>query len=632
MDVTWDLVKPKKEPKIEEFDSVFIQHPGYQQNNLLFAFPALDSIGPEDNPITGVHFYTILIACGIILGNKFDENALYLSVDRSGQQRVTIGRHDILPHGNYYLQVPGWEEGSEAAHPYSIIPNIMDWRFPHEELPQEWNQPHVAPNNQSSTDPGEHCFVTGFLPTDGCHIIPKAIEAWWEDNGMTMSAARANLSTSDGIDMKCNKLPLLPTYHKIFDNFGFVVVPKPLRVSSSSYPELQTTEPTTDQSSTSLTAAASRSSTSSMAAAGQSSTSSTAAADLAFSIHFLKTENYNPYIRWHNTALHLKNLQSILRDYLFARFAYALFPKLTQFFVKRQTRWVFQLLEDNEYKEIEVSQSDFEKDRKRKGLSRGNKGLNKKRKKGEGSDQVIEEWGLVWDPSMKTFQLHKFIYTESDVYSSESDAGSDSEYDSEGSDRRKRQRTPTPDKEEAPHLSNSISTLGIVSSEPSSERLVPSEGGAHTPEEAPPMCREPSDTGHDSRSGSEGSDRRGQQQSPAPDRKRGLDLLGLTGTLGTVLPKSGNECLTTPQKEPPALEKIPDLSSSTSTLGSVSSKASSERLATSEGGVTTPNKVPELPVTSAHKNKRQMNLQDGTHTKKGHKKKGRSKASTRNAC
>ncbi|KAI1736183.1 hypothetical protein F4680DRAFT_267311 [Xylaria scruposa] len=106
-----------------------MHHPWYEEQNILFTFPALDTIEP-DPPIAGLHCQTLPTACDIITGNKFDK--VGLSHDQYGEQRVATTPHGVLPPGSYYLQVEGSVPPRNAPTttvndvPYPIVPFFAD--------------------------------------------------------------------------------------------------------------------------------------------------------------------------------------------------------------------------------------------------------------------------------------------------------------------------------------------------------------------------------------------------------------------------------------------------------------------------------------------------------------------------
>ncbi|KAI0548961.1 hypothetical protein F4679DRAFT_584947 [Xylaria curta] len=191
------------------------------------------------------------------------------------------------------------------------------------------------------------------------------MEHWYERNNMSTFAIdiMAARQGSSGIDCQPNYVLLTCNFHKLFDDLALVFVPKPLRVLPSSC--VPRTAATTDQSS------------------DQSATDETS---LSFLVHFLDHFDLDQDIeQHHNKALRLEDLKTMPRQFLFARFAYALFPRLQNFLSGRGKHKLLTIdvTGDNEYKEQEMTWDQFYK---------GQKSKERIRKAGEPLA------GEVWDP------------------------------------------------------------------------------------------------------------------------------------------------------------------------------------------------------------------------------------------
>lgn len=57
----------------------------------------------QDRPEGGIHYGTVITACGIIAGNRWDG---YLSITRGLESTITLDLHQILPVGRYYFNLP----------------------------------------------------------------------------------------------------------------------------------------------------------------------------------------------------------------------------------------------------------------------------------------------------------------------------------------------------------------------------------------------------------------------------------------------------------------------------------------------------------------------------------------------
>ncbi|GAB0132415.1 hypothetical protein EsDP_00000853 [Epichloe bromicola] len=208
---------------------IAIRHPGYiRGEDHMFSLPRLDAVDSQDetdgdensdtadNPPIGsrhgVHFDTLLVACQIITGNGFD--TAYLSYDRPGHDRVRLSREGILVRNQYYLHVP--QGDGEDTTSYAVTPNFQEWRFP-ASLPRNWQA--LAP-----TELGHQpsCIISGSRMVEKAHVIPQAHNKWYTDNSMFDYSAGAR-SVSDSDD---NRFRLRPDLHKVFGDRAFAVVPK----------------------------------------------------------------------------------------------------------------------------------------------------------------------------------------------------------------------------------------------------------------------------------------------------------------------------------------------------------------------------------------------------------------------
>ncbi len=76
---------------------VSVLHPGYPDpTNVILSLPA------QDSALGGLHYATILTACGILCGNRWDG---HLTKDRTGQPLIQAPMQIIAP-GDYYLHFP----------------------------------------------------------------------------------------------------------------------------------------------------------------------------------------------------------------------------------------------------------------------------------------------------------------------------------------------------------------------------------------------------------------------------------------------------------------------------------------------------------------------------------------------
>ncbi|KAI0192952.1 hypothetical protein EV127DRAFT_490176 [Xylaria flabelliformis] len=462
------LVKDQREPDMRDElakpevllpEMVYVRHPWYERHNTLFAFPALDEIKSPGDTIRGIHHRTILTACGIITGNRFDD--VHLSHDAYGERGVATPCHGLLRPGDYYLQVKGSLLPKKRSttgticssitpssslltaflltdHPYPIVPSFTDWEFPHGKVPPEWQSGNRIPPPKV-----DRCIITAahVIPVDDAHIIPTGFEDWYYDN--VMSRSIRNRVIDDGydgkltVDSELNMMKLRTDFHWLFNKCLFVIVPKPLSISPDSCPELPPAAETQQQSPEAVPT--------------HQQSPEAEVPEIRFAVHFLDHRYISRYIRqYHNVGVQRADLDLINLDFLFARFALALFPYL----------YVFLHSGDKRYLSIvSVDKKTGVRSRQATWVSEGL--INRKKRT---HDQIIKgeefngyeqdddgRWRLrnpirstvfLESDSKSDLEFDSQSDSESDSQSdSESDSQSDSESDSEGSDRGKpRQR------------------------------------------------------------------------------------------------------------------------------------------------------------------------------------------------
>ncbi|KAI0104036.1 hypothetical protein GGR51DRAFT_523257 [Nemania sp. FL0031] len=297
---------------------IFIFHPGYRNGeNLLFAFPAVDYfIEPSNQTGTwGHHHATALIAGGIIANNAFDD--VYFSHDRYGKTPITTPRDGILEPGDYWLQLNSIAggishtpaTGSPSSTPtdkyrYPIVPSFADWPFPHGKLPKEWQQSHEPPDQQDIDQVTDRCFLTDVkIGLEKTHLIPTAQLHWFNRNKM-MKYCAVSVSATNDIDDPSNQMFLMANISWAFDRPLFVIAPKPSAgPSSPGSPSISAALP------------------------------SIKLQPYAFVAHVISSvpEALDFTNLYHNRSMQPKYFNLLKREFLFARFAWALFPHLQKF-------------------------------------------------------------------------------------------------------------------------------------------------------------------------------------------------------------------------------------------------------------------------------------------------------------
>ncbi|KAI0103812.1 hypothetical protein GGR51DRAFT_242287 [Nemania sp. FL0031] len=335
---------------------ICVRHPGYREfgesASILLQLPAVDTIIEPSSQarIWGLHHATALTACGIIADNAFD--LIYLSYDVYGYQPVQIPRYGLLKPGDYWLQkrkqlppVVHRETGSITNTPttrpslplpspaptststptprgdndyeFPIVPSFRDWKFPHGKLPAEWVQLYNPTNQPPLIYQTNRCLLTDCeLIVEQCHIIPRAKQDWFQQNDMQRYCP---ITSGPKIDDPSNTIPFMVHIHRALDNNLFVIIPKPSASSPSLDPPVSST-----------TAAEPRPHT--------------------FAVHVISgaPEACEFAYLYHNRSIQPKFIAKLQPEFLFARFAHALFPYLRYFLFELTCPRHLTVIEKNE--------------------------------------------------------------------------------------------------------------------------------------------------------------------------------------------------------------------------------------------------------------------------------------------
>lgn len=287
---------PKPAPRPRE---TYFYHPGYKRPyDTLFRLPRLDttytplsasaSISSSASIIKGIHFHTALLACQVVANNAFDG---YLSTDQNGLKRVILKPDELLTGDSYWFHAhtpfsPETERQHNDANanaaatanatasatltatasqspshctcdeiPYPIVPSFRDWEFPHDCFKSlHWCSCTVNPNSTIVSPPspalsedqtdrhspnettcmpppstpntsfhrGERCALSGIsYGLQRSHLIAAAEEKWFRQNAMQVCEG-ASLSLSEA----CNRLSLRNDLNDVWDSHSFALVPK----------------------------------------------------------------------------------------------------------------------------------------------------------------------------------------------------------------------------------------------------------------------------------------------------------------------------------------------------------------------------------------------------------------------
>ncbi|KAH9808146.1 hypothetical protein Tdes44962_MAKER06327 [Teratosphaeria destructans] len=290
--------------------AVRVRHPGYppDDNNLLVHFAATDI---STDGVQGVTSGIVHCACAIVANNRFD-GFLSASQDYAAALQNQVSTQQaghILPAGDYYFHVPRPDPEATSSItayplvPWPVVPNFREWRFPtDQELPAPWLHAAIAP---SPVEPGDDAFAAKIrdgscrvtqhtLALRTAHLVPALEQEWFMRNAMgdyRPSLGRREKVGIQAIDDADNTIMLRADVHLLFDSTQFSIVPK------------------------------------------QADTG-----EWRWTLHACYTTPEVCSV-YHNRQL--QPLVGICRQYLFARFASDIFPRLAPFFHRSDVaRWV----------------------------------------------------------------------------------------------------------------------------------------------------------------------------------------------------------------------------------------------------------------------------------------------------
>ena len=203
---------------------ITIKHPGYQGNNTLLTLPACDGVRGDC-----AHYATIHTACSIVSGNALNG---WLSTSRAGDPTIEPDLDGLVEAGIYFFHVPigAGPEKSSCIVPYAICPNFRAWKFPHGQLPALWQE--AASENTSTVHLAvqhttETCRITDkYLACDTAHIVPTSEKSWFADNEMDQYGELGGRTGQDVADCSSNLIQLRRDVHYLWDSFYFSIIPK----------------------------------------------------------------------------------------------------------------------------------------------------------------------------------------------------------------------------------------------------------------------------------------------------------------------------------------------------------------------------------------------------------------------
>lgn len=241
---------------IPPYPAISFRHPAYADfDDVLFKLPRLDQTEP--GRATGIHHRTALQACQIVANNAFDG---YLATDRNGQQAVTVPPDGILTEDSYWFIVERHSsdgdgdgdnstEQSQGQDVYPIVPTFEDWRFPHDDFVNlGWEtvdaDTTVLPDDPTTSlhtpaVPPVAIFAVPTLPSpqvsrcvlsnygysiNKAHLVPSANINWFRINSMRRYEDEQH--SMRFIHNTRNTLTIRSDLHTMWDAHTLAFVPK----------------------------------------------------------------------------------------------------------------------------------------------------------------------------------------------------------------------------------------------------------------------------------------------------------------------------------------------------------------------------------------------------------------------
>ena len=269
---------------------VIVKHPGYGgHGTTLFTLSACDGRNADR-----VDYNTLHTACAIVACNRFDG---WLSSDVPGQEVVEADEHGLIDASTYFFHVPSGDTSPSAAEEsdfhYPIVPNFRTWPFPHGAIPRNWRE---AENDcrgrlqEHAVGPQECRLTRHSLKVQRAHIVPSSEKQWFGANSMDQYGNISGRGGQDVMDKSDNIIPFRADIHQLWDDYQFVVVPR-----------------------------------------GRGDGSST------WTAHAM-TNEAEVIELYHRVPLHCLSTPA---EYLFARLAYDIFPKILGFLQTGKPRWLW---------------------------------------------------------------------------------------------------------------------------------------------------------------------------------------------------------------------------------------------------------------------------------------------------
>ncbi|KAL1640195.1 hypothetical protein SLS58_007146 [Diplodia intermedia] len=205
---------PAQQSEKRPIHLVQIFHPGYTDHALLLTLNADES---------GLSHANVLTACQIIAGNRWDG---FLSETYNGIA-VLVPLSGRLCGLVYFFHVPG-----ETMYP--VVPRFRDWIFPHDNLPPIWSSFATEGTYGSRrSSPGtatviarRECHLSAAADElDLVRLVPNSESEWFFLNSMNKYVIETTHLGFDAMDDAANQVFLHLGLHNLFDMGCFFMSP-----------------------------------------------------------------------------------------------------------------------------------------------------------------------------------------------------------------------------------------------------------------------------------------------------------------------------------------------------------------------------------------------------------------------
>jgi hypothetical protein len=136
---------------------------------------------------------------------------------------VNADSEGLISAGVYFFHV----NSGPNLEPCPIVPNFRAWIFPHDDLPSLW---HESAHSAVAIEPRtatETCRLTKKrLACENAHIIPSAEKSCFADNEMDRYGELGGRTGQDVADSPANSIRLRRDVHLLWDSLFFSIVPK----------------------------------------------------------------------------------------------------------------------------------------------------------------------------------------------------------------------------------------------------------------------------------------------------------------------------------------------------------------------------------------------------------------------